>query len=139
MSRVAVGLAGLGRMGRIHAAALTGRCATASLACVFDASPDTAQAVGAEFDVPWTASYDELLDRVDAVAIASPPGTHAPLTPAAAAAGVHVFCEKPISLDRATTVETLDAVEAAGIVFQVGFHRRSDPDWAAAAARIHAG
>jgi predicted dehydrogenase len=126
-------------MGRIHAAALAGRCSTARLACVYDANPDAARAVGAELDVPWTASYEELLDRVDAVAIASPTGTHAPLTTIAAAAGKHVFCEKPISLDRATTVATLDAVEAAGVVFQVGFHRRSDPDWAAAAARIHAG
>lgn len=139
MKRVGIGLAGLGRMGRVHAAALAGRCAVASLACVFDPDPVAAQAAGTEFDVPWTTSFDELLDRVGAVAIASPTGTHAPLTVQAAAAGRHVFCEKPISLDRATTVATLDAVEAAGVVFQVGFHRRSDPDWAAAAARIHAG
>lgn len=139
MTRVGIGLAGLGRMGRIHAAALSGRCAAARLGCVYDADPDAARAVGAEFDVPWTTSYDELLDRVDAVAVATPTGTHAELTAAAAAAGRHVFCEKPISLDRATTLATLDAVEAAGVVFQVGFHRRSDPDWVAAAARIHAG
>lgn len=137
--QVGVGLAGLGRMGRIHAAALSGRCAAAGLAGVYDADPDTARAVGAEFDVPWTTSYEELLDRVDAVAIATPTGTHAALTTAAAAAGRHVFCEKPISLDRVTTLATLDVVEASGVVFQVGFHRRSDPDWVAAAARIHAG
>jgi predicted dehydrogenase len=139
VSRLDVGLAGLGRMGRVHLGALAGRCSDARLACVYDANADVAAAVGAEFDVPWTASYDELLDRVDAVAIASPTGTHAPLTTAAAAAGKHVFCEKPISLDRTTTVATIEAAEAAGIVFQVGFHRRSDPDWAAAADRIHAG
>lgn len=139
MTRVGIGLAGLGRMGRVHAAALSGRCSVARLACVYDPLPAAAEAAGAEFDVPWTTSYDELLDRVGAVAIASPTGTHAPLTAQAAAAGRHVFCEKPISLDRATTVATVEAAEEAGIVFQVGFHRRSDPDWAAAAARIRAG
>ena len=50
-----------------------------------------------------------------------------------------MFCEKPLSLDRATTVATIEAVEAAGVPLQVGFHRRFDPDWAAAAARIAAG
>jgi predicted dehydrogenase len=58
---------------------------------------------------------------------------------AAAKAGKPVFCEKPMSLDRATTVATIEAVDAAGVVFQVGFHRRFDPDWVAAAERITAG
>ncbi|MGH3588356.1 MAG: Gfo/Idh/MocA family protein, partial [Pseudonocardia sp.] len=54
-------------------------------------------------------------------------------------AGRPVFCEKPLSLDRATTVATVEEVEATGVVFQVGFHRRFDPDWVAAAERITAG
>lgn len=139
MSRLDVGLAGLGRMGRIHAGNLASHCPSARLACVFDTDPVRAEAVAAELDVPWAASYEELLDAVDAVAIATPTGTHADLTATAAAAGKDVFCEKPISLDRSTTVDTIAAVERAGIVFQVGFHRRFDPDWAAATARIHAG
>ena len=40
--RVRVGLAGLGRMGRIHAASLATRCPSAELACVFDADADLA-------------------------------------------------------------------------------------------------
>ena len=57
----------------------------------------------------------------------------------AADAGKPVFCEKPISLDRATSVSTLEAVERAGVQFQVGFHRRFDPDWVAVTERIQAG
>lgn len=136
---VDVGVIGLGRMGRIHAGNLASRCASARLAMVYDADPAVARAVAQRLDVPWAASYDELLDACEAVAIATPTGSHAELTSAAAKAGRHVFCEKPISLDRATTVATLDLVEAAGVVFQVGFHRRSDPDWVAAAERIRAG
>jgi predicted dehydrogenase len=137
--RLDVGLAGLGRMGRIHAGNLASRCASARLSCVYDADPVVAAAVAQQWDVSWTASFDELLDACDGVAVATSTGSHAELTVAAAEAGKPVFCEKPISLDRATSVATIDAVEKAGVVFQVGFHRRYDPDWVAAAERIHAG
>ena len=136
---LAVGLAGLGRMGRIHAENLAARCASAHLACVFDADPGVAAAVADRLDVPWTASYDGLLDACAAVAVATSTGSHAELAVAAAKAGRHVFCEKPISLDRATALTTVHAAERAGIVFQVGFHRRFDPDWVAANERIQAG
>jgi predicted dehydrogenase len=137
--RLRVGLAGLGRMGRIHAANLAWRCPSARLVGLTDADPAVAAAAGAELDVPVLPSYAALLSEVDAVAVATPTGTHADLVTRAARAGKAVFCEKPISLDRAATVSTLDAVRAAGVPLQVGFHRRFDPDWAAAARRIHAG
>ncbi len=138
-ARVAVGLAGLGRMGRIHLTNLASRCAVAQLAAVYDVEIDRAEAVAAELGVPAARTFDELVERSEAVAIATNTGSHAELTVAAAKAGRPVFCEKPLSLDRATTVATIEAVEQAGVSLQVGFHRRFDPDWAAAAARIHAG
>jgi inositol 2-dehydrogenase len=140
-SRIRIGLAGLGRMGRIHANNLASRCSIAQLACVFDVNAEAARAVGERWNVPWTNSYDDLLadDTVQAVAIATSTGSHAELSVRAAQAGNHVFCEKPISLDRQTSVATIDAVQAAGVTFQVGFHRRFDPDWVAAVDRIRAG
>jgi predicted dehydrogenase len=126
-------------MGRVHLNNLTQRCAVAELACVYDADPDRATAVAAEYGVPAARTFDELIERSPAIAIATPTGSHAELTVAAARAGRPVLCEKPLSLDRATTVATIEAVEAAGVPLQVGFHRRYDPDWAAAAARIQAG
>lgn len=139
MKRVAVGLAGLGRMGRLHAANLASRCAAARLACVYDADPAAAAAVAAELDVPWTESYDGLLEACEAVGVATSTASHADLTIRAAAAGRHVLCEKPVSLDRDATLAVIEATDAAGVVFQVGFHRRFDPDWVAVAGRIHAG
>ncbi|MCW2863791.1 MAG: Oxidoreductase, NAD-binding protein [Actinoallomurus sp.] len=140
-SKVRVALVGLGRMGRIHAGTLAARCRSAELAVVADADPRMAAAAGAEFDVPWTADVDEVLadDTVEAVAVATPTATHGELAVRAARAGKHVFCEKPIALDRPGTVRTIDAVTAAGVKLQVGFHRRHDPDWVAATRRIHAG
>jgi myo-inositol 2-dehydrogenase / D-chiro-inositol 1-dehydrogenase len=137
--RVGFGLAGTGRMGRVHAGNLAGRCAVAELACVYDADGERAAAVAAEYGVPAATTFAELVERSEAVAIATPTGSHAELTVTAAQAGRPVFCEKPLSLDRQTTVATIEAVEAAGVPLQVGFHRRFDPDWAAAAARIAAG
>jgi myo-inositol 2-dehydrogenase/D-chiro-inositol 1-dehydrogenase len=139
MSALRIGLAGLGRMGRIHAANLARRCPSARLVAVTDADPAAARLVGGQLDVPVVPDFDALLADVDAVAIATPTGTHAALVQAAAGAGKAVFCEKPVSLDRPATVDTLAAVAAAGVPFQVGFHRRFDPDWAAATARIRAG
>src|SRR4051812_17792574 len=127
MDTVGIGLAGLGRIGRMHAGNLAHRCSTARLAAVFDMNVDAARECGERLRVPWTTSYDELLERCDAVAIATPTGSHAELVMAAARAGQPVFCEKPISSDRATTVEVLGAVAAAGVPLQVGFHRRVGP------------
>jgi myo-inositol 2-dehydrogenase/D-chiro-inositol 1-dehydrogenase len=140
-SKVRVALIGLGRMGRIHAGNLAARCRTAELAVVADADPRLAAEAGAEFDVPWTADVAEALGdpTVEAVAVATPTATHGDLAVRAARAGKHVFCEKPIALDRPATVRTVEAVAATGVKFQVGFHRRFDPDWVAATRRIHAG
>jgi myo-inositol 2-dehydrogenase/D-chiro-inositol 1-dehydrogenase len=136
MTTVGVGLAGLGRIGRMHAENIASRCSTARLAAVFDLNADAAREWGERWGVPWTTSYDELLERCDAVAIATPTGTHAELVMTAARAGRPVFCEKPISSDRATTLKVLDAVAAAGVPLQVGFHRRFDPDWVSVAQRL---
>jgi myo-inositol 2-dehydrogenase / D-chiro-inositol 1-dehydrogenase len=139
--KVRVALVGLGRMGRIHAANLAGRCPSAELAAVADADAGMAEAAGAEFGVPWTTDVAALLGdpAVDALAVATPTVTHAGLIMRAADAGKHIFCEKPIALDRPATVRAVEAAAAAGVRFQVGFHRRHDPDWVAAARRIHAG
>jgi inositol 2-dehydrogenase len=139
--KVRIGLAGLGRMGQIHATNLVSRCSGAQLAAVFDADATRAREVGDRLDVPYAESFDDLLadGAVDAVAVATPTGSHADLSVRAARAGKPVFCEKPISLDRATTLEAIEAVRAAGVPFQVGFHRRFDPDWVAAVERIRAG
>src|SRR3954451_5554859 len=136
MDTVGIGLAGLGRIGRMHAGNLAHRCSTARLAAVFDLNVDAARECGERLRVPWPTSYDQLLERCDAVAIATPTGSHAELVMAAARARRPVFCEKPISLDRATTVEVLDAVAAAGVPLQVGFHRRFDPEWVSVAERL---
>jgi len=60
------------------------------------------------------------LPGVDAVAIATPPHTHAAIALEAIDAGKHVVCEKPFAANAAEAQKILDAAEAAGIVHMLG-------------------
>jgi predicted dehydrogenase len=97
-----------------------------------DADPTRLAARQHEWGVETGYSdYRDLLAdaNVDAVSICTPNVTHHPITVAAAAAGKHVLCEKPVSLDLTQGAEMIAACAAAGVVFQVGHHMRS---WATA-------
>jgi myo-inositol 2-dehydrogenase/D-chiro-inositol 1-dehydrogenase len=61
---------------------------------------------------------------IEAVVIATPTRTRVELVSAAAAAGKHIFCEKPLALTVAGCDEAIAAVEKAGVQLQVGFMRR---------------
>jgi predicted dehydrogenase len=74
-------------------------------------------------------SYEALLadKHVDAVVLATPHSLHAAQTIAAAKAGKHVFCEKPIALDYAQAKEMYEAAEKAGIVHFLNHNYRRVP------------
>jgi myo-inositol 2-dehydrogenase / D-chiro-inositol 1-dehydrogenase len=129
---LAVGLIGAGRIGRIRAAHLAGRVPGAALVAVADVSLDAARSCAAACRVPVaTADPRALLadPAIDAVVICAATDTHAALIADAAAAGKHIFCEKPIALDLAETDRALAAVERAGVRLQIGFNRRFDANY----------
>jgi predicted dehydrogenase len=64
------------------------------------------------------------LPGVDAVAIASPPATHAALTQEVLDAGRHVLCEKPFTRDTAEAVTLRDTADRAGVVHALGHEFR---------------
>lgn len=68
---------------------------------------------------------------IDAVLIGSSTDTHADLIQRSAAAGKHIFCEKPVDLDLARARECEQAVRAAGKLCSIGFQRRFDSTFAA--------
>ncbi len=140
--RVCMGLVGLGRMGRFHAANLAGRIPLADLVRIVDADEDIAREASEGLrGVDWSTDYSDLLEdpEIEAVVIASPTPLHADMIEAAAQAGKHVFCEKPISLDLERTYGAIESAREAGIKLQVGFHRRFDPDYRRAWEKIEAG
>ena len=137
-----VGVIGVGEMGRRHAENLRRSVPGASLAAVADVDLDRARRVAAELEVGTACrDADELvqLPGLDAVAIASPPKYHLPAILAAASAGKHIFCEKPLALSLEDADAALDAVLRAGVILQVGHMRRYDPPYVAARKRIEAG
>jgi myo-inositol 2-dehydrogenase / D-chiro-inositol 1-dehydrogenase len=136
-----VGVIGVGRIGRMHAELLARRVPGAAVAAVHDAHAETARAVGGALGVPVAGSVDEVLGAsdVDAVAICSSTPTHADLMVAAARAGKAIFCEKPVSLDLPEVDRALDAIDAAGVPFQIGFNRRFDPAHASVRAAVATG
>ena len=139
---VGVALIGSGRMGAFHAETLALRLPHARLAAVADPAPGAADrlagALGADRAYTDVAQLWED-PAVDAVVIAAPARSHADLVVAAAAAGRHVFCEKPMAVTLPDADRAIDAARAAGVVLQTGFNRRFAADWRAARALLDAG
>lgn len=138
--RVRLGVAGLGRMGRLHAenaAAARG----IELVRVVDADEGLARRMGEELGCAWSTDYEDLLadDRLEGIVLVTPTPLHVAMIEQAARAGKHVLCEKPLAFAVEEAERATEAAARAGIKLQVGFHRRFDPDWVSATARIRKG
>ena len=132
MEKVNIGLIGAGRIGKLHAQHLAFRIPEANLLAVADIVVEAAETCAADCQVPSAfGDYRRILDDpdIEAVAICTSTDTHARIIEEAAAAGKHIFCEKPLDLDLARIDRVLAAVEEAGVKLQVGFNRRFDPNF----------
>ena len=131
-SKVNVGLIGAGRIGRLHAEHLAFRIPDANLLAVSDIILEAAQKCAADLGIP-TATQDHRIimenPDIEAVVVCSSTDTHAQMIEEAAAAGKHIFCEKPIAHDLGEIDRALAAVEEAGVKLQIGFNRRFDPNF----------
>jgi len=139
---IRIGLIGAGRMGATFAHHLINSIAEADLIAIADAHGKTAGEVAARYGVESTYNdYYRLLERpdIDAVVIASPTNTHAEIIQAAARAGKHIFCEKPLALTMEDCDAAIAAVKAAGVKLQLGFMRRFDAGYVAAKRKIEEG
>ena len=140
--RLAVGLIGLGRLGRVYARDLASRIPETKLAAVADPIGALAEEVAAEFDVP--RHYADPLAMIDdssveALVIVSPTHTHRELVIAASGRTKPTFCEKPPALSLEEVAAMQEAIARSGMFFQMGFMRRFDPGYAAAKKEIDAG
>ena len=136
-----LGIVGTGMMALSHAkafAAIDG----VTLAAAIDIDRGAATRFATEFGVE--AAYGSLAEAVsaaalDAVAIVTPDKTHHPITMEALAAGLHVFCEKPLATEYAHAEEMRAAAEAAGVVHGVNLTYRSVAALQKARALVDAG
>lgn len=126
-----VGVIGGGRIGKLHTKNLV-QMPGVKVKKVADIFADKMPDFEAEYGVPLVSDFDEIFndDDIDVVFICTPTDTHVEMIKKAAAAGKHIFCEKPISFSDEETIETYDIVKEAGVKFQIGVNRRFDRNFA---------
>ncbi len=129
---IKVGVIGAGRIGKIHAETLATRVPGAVVEAIADVNITAAQELAEKLHIPHVYSdYKKIMEdpTIDAVAICSSTNTHADLMIEAAAAGKHIFCEKPVDHSLAKIDKAIAAVNKAGVKCQIGFNRRFDPNF----------
>lgn len=129
--KIRVGLLGLGRVSSGHIDGWL-NCDLAELVAICDADPGRIEWAIKQFgleDVHATTNFDEVIGQpdIDAIDIALPDYLHRPAVLAAAAAGKHILCEKPLGQTAEQAEEMLGAVEEAGVVHQMRLQRRHSP------------
>ncbi len=131
-----VGVIGLGLMGTVHLAAW--QAAGATITAVLDNKIDHAATLAAQYNCA-VCTREEMLERVDVVDICVPTPQHLELTIAAATAGKHVVCEKPIALTIKDAQAMLDSCQAANVRLFIAHVVRFFPQYQTAAASIARG
>ncbi len=123
---LAIGVAGVGSLGRHHARVLAGLEGVRA-AGVYDVQPARAAEVAAEFGVPLRGSLEELIESSDAVVVATPTVAHREVAAAALGAGRHVLVEKPMAATLEEADDLIRCAAARGVVLQVGHIERFNP------------
>jgi myo-inositol 2-dehydrogenase/D-chiro-inositol 1-dehydrogenase len=134
-----IGVIGVGRIGAVHVRTLQALQGVSRLT-IADADADRAVLVAREVGARAVGTPEALVEAgVDALVIATATPAHAGLVGLAAAAGLPVFCEKPVALEVDVLDDLLAEVDRAGTLVQVGFQRRFDAGYRAAREAVAAG
>lgn len=140
--QVHVCMVGAGRVGKNHSRAITRHVPGGKIVALVDPIEAVRKETAQEFGVEeHFASLEEAFDKAtfDAVIITTPTPTHLALAVQAAEQGKHVFLEKPMALNLEECDGIMTATKKNNVILQVGFMRRFDPEFVAAAQRIEAG
>jgi len=137
-----IAVVGSGRAGMIHASNFATAVPGARLVALTDPMPETLASAQASLGIKdGYADYRRVIDRRDihAIVIATPTELHREIAVAAAAAGKHVLCEKPMAMNVAECAAMVEATDRAGVILQIGFMRRYSESFIQAKQRIEAG
>ncbi|MEM7143997.1 MAG: Gfo/Idh/MocA family oxidoreductase [Verrucomicrobiota bacterium] len=126
MSRIKVGVVGVGAIGVNHAR-VYGELEQAELAAVYDLDRGAAEAVVAKHGGVVAEDLDEFVELVDGATVATPTNTHLEVGRRLLAAGKHVLVEKPIATNREEADELVTLAHEKGCVLQVGHIERFNP------------
>jgi predicted dehydrogenase len=119
-----VGVVGLGKMGLSHHALFHAHPDAEVVVC--ESSKYVRGVLEKNTGVTGYGDYEQMLAEaeLDAVVIATPSSSHAPMVRAAFERGLHVFCEKPLTLSPVDSDELTATAAERGLVTQVGYHNR---------------
>ena len=136
---LAIGLLGAGRIGNVHAKAISTH-PQSKLVAVSDVNAEAAAKLAGLYGAE-SRSNEAIIDdpSIGAVLIATSTNTHSDLIEAATRAGKAVLCEKPVDLSLARAQACLKAADATGRPVMIGFNRRFDPNFAALKAAADGG
>ncbi|WP_020618059.1 Gfo/Idh/MocA family oxidoreductase [Paenibacillus daejeonensis] len=140
--KLGICIIGAGRAGMIHAMNFCRSIPRASLRAIVDPNRETAERAAKELDVEQVyTDYREALadETVDAVVVVTPTVYHREIVLAAAAAGKHVLCEKPMAMNESECDDMIAACKAAGVKLQLAFMRRFDESFVTAKRQIDEG
>lgn len=135
-------LIGAGRAGMIHARNYLNRVPGARITAVSDTNTECAKSAAAELGVSQIFSdYQTALAEAeaDAVIVVTPTKYHHDIVIAAAEAGKHIFCEKPMAMNVQECNEMIAAARKNGVKLQIGFMRRFDKNFVRAREIIASG
>ncbi|WP_054952348.1 Gfo/Idh/MocA family protein [Flaviflexus massiliensis] len=138
----AIALLGVGRIGTMHARLLKKHPLVSRL-ILADVLPERAEEAAQELGCE-SATLDEVLSLdnplgVEGFVIATATSTHADLLIKASDLGIPTYCEKPISMTLDEAVRAQEALEAAGLLHHIGFHRRFDVGYTRAKELVQSG
>ena len=139
---VRVCMIGAGRVGRLHSGSIIRYVPSGRLVALVDPVADVLENTANELGIEARfASLEQALEKVDfeAVIVTTPTPMHKPLAILAAEHGKHVFMEKPMALSLPECDDMIAAARRNAVILQLGFMRRFDPEFQAAAQRIKAG
>jgi predicted dehydrogenase len=134
VSVVRWGILGTARIGRRKVIAGIRNGARCEVAAIASRDESAARRVAAELGIPRAhGSYEALLadPGIDAIYVPLPNHLHADWTIAAAEAGKHVLCEKPLALTADDAQRMVDACRASGVLLMEAFMYRLHPSWEA--------
>ncbi len=135
-------MVGAGRVGKLHSSTITQFMPNVRITALVDPAEAILNETGDDFGIDVRFStLEEAINKADfeAVIITTPTFTHQHLAVLAGESGKHVFLEKPMAMTLAECDAIMAATEQKGLVLQLGFMRRFDPEFVAAAERIKAG
>jgi len=138
MTKLRTAAIGTGSLGRHHARnyAEFAKEGKIQFIGVCDTNSETAAKIAAEHACEAFTDWRELLDKVDAVSIATPTETHCEIACAFLEKGIHVLVEKPMALSVAECDQMIAAAEKTGVKLMVGQLERFNPAMVALRPRV---